>query len=169
MSDATAVPVQLGERIGRTIRYTREQISQFAHLTHDGNPLHHEVQAAHAAGFPDVIAAGQQTSSNMMGLVASHFSRREDGIAREMLCLNFNFSYKHPVYAGQDLHLLWTVRQIESNRKLGGLLVHLDGVASLDDRKVVVVGRGTILLRESGTSTLEVPQPLNGIAIDTIF
>lgn len=105
----------------------------------------------------------------MMGLVASHFSRREDGIAREMLCLNFNFSYKHPVYADQDLHLLWTVRQIESNRKLGGLLVHLDGVASLDDRKVVVVGRGTILLRESGTSTLEVPQPLNGIAIDTIF
>ena len=34
----------------------------------------------------------------MSGLAASHFSRRDDGVPRAMLCLNFNFSYKAPIY-----------------------------------------------------------------------
>lgn len=162
-------PVRLGEKIGRRIRYTREQISHFARLTLDENPLHHDLEAAREASFGEVIAAGQQTSSVMMGLVATHFSRRDDGIAREMLCLNFNFSYKLPVFAEQEVELSWTVSSIETNRKLAGLLVHLDGVAMLPGRRVAVIGRGTILLRETGASSVGLPQPPTGATLDVVL
>lgn len=161
-----SILVTLGERIGRTVRYSREEIAQFARMTFDENPLHHDEQTAQRARFGEVIAAGQHTSSIMMGLVATHFSRADDGLRREMLCLNFNFSYKLPVFAEQDVDLGWKVAAIETNRKLGGLLVHLDGAAMLPGRRVAVIGRGTILLREAGAETVALPLPRTGEALD---
>jgi hypothetical protein len=48
----------------------------------------------------------------MIGLVASHFSRNDDGIERELLCLNFNFAFKAPVFAEQELLLSWRVASV---------------------------------------------------------
>lgn len=138
--------VYAGERIEQRLRYTEAQIAEFARLTHDHNPLHHDVAAARRAGFTSVIAAGQQTSANMMGLVASHYSRRDDGVARDMLCLNFNFAYKLPVFADQELLLAWKVSAAQWNGKLGGMLAHLDGSATVLGIPSVI-GRGTILVR----------------------
>ena len=81
---AIAALVQVGERIEHVAHYTREEISRFATLTLDLNPVHHDREAAQRAGLRDVIASGQQTSALMSGLAASYFSR-EDGIARSML------------------------------------------------------------------------------------
>ena len=81
-----------------------------------------------------------------MGILATHFSRHDDGVPREMLCLNMNFAFKAPVFAGQDLQLRWRVTNIEPSAKLGGLIGHLDGVASVVRGKPAVVARGTILV-----------------------
>ncbi len=151
--------VTLGERIGRTVRYTRAEISAFARMSFDDNPLHHDVQAARQAGFGEVIAAGQQTSSIMMGLVASHFARPAGEVMRELLCLNFNFAYKQPVFAEQDVDIGWKVTAIETNRKLGGVLVHLDGVARVPPDTVAVIGRGTVLLRTAAPASSVIGPP----------
>lgn len=142
--------IRVGEEFRSLVRYTREQIMQFARLTGDTNPLHHDRQAAERASFGEIIASGQQTASQMMGVVASRFSQRDDGIAREMLCLNFNFAFKAPIFAEQDIHLSWRVTKIEASMRQGGFIGHLDGQASVAGRPCVV-GRGTILVKRAAT------------------
>ncbi len=141
--------VRVGETINRRVRYSREDIAAFARMTFDGNPLHQDVEAAQRAGFGDVIAAGQHTSALMTGMVATYFSRNDDGIPREMLCLNFNFSYKQPVFADQDMDIVWRVTAITWNAKLGGMLVHLDGQAGVLQTEPSVIARGTILVKHA--------------------
>jgi acyl dehydratase len=139
--------VRPGERFSDTVRYSREEITQFAAATRDHNPLHHDHLAAQRARFGEIIASGQQTSALMMGLLASHFSRADDGIPREMLCLNFNFSFKAPIFADQDITITWTVASVEWNQKLSGMLAHADGVAAVRRSAPSVVARGTMLIK----------------------
>ncbi len=140
--------IRVGEEFRAQVRYTREQIIQFARLTGDSNPLHHDRQAAERASFGELIASGQQTASQMMGLVASHFSRTHDGVQREMLCLNFNFNFKAPVFAEQDIHIHWRVSEVEPNNRRGGFIGHVDGAATVAGR-ACVVARGTLLVRRT--------------------
>jgi acyl dehydratase len=146
--DATLVAtlVQVGERIEHRARYGREDIARFASLTMDTNPVHHDREAARAAGLPDVIASGQHTSALMSGLAASHFSRRDDGVAREMLCLHFNFAYKAPILADSEVALEWTVAATEWNASLAGVIAQLEGKAVVGGAPAVI-GRGTVLVR----------------------
>ncbi len=156
---STAVPtmneeqtplIRAGEAFQIHVRYTREQIVQFARLTGDANPLHHDRQAAERASFGEIIASGQQTASQMMGAVASHFSRRADGVPRELLCLNFNFAFRAPIFAEQDILIAWRVSEVERNTKRGGYIGQLDGTASVAGRPCVVA-RGTVLVSRSAS------------------
>jgi acyl dehydratase len=140
--------IRVGEEARIDVRYSREQIIQFARLTGDANPLHHDRQAAERASFGEIIASGQQTASQMMGLVATHFSRRDDGVNREMLCLNFNFAFKGPVFAEQDIVICWRVSEVEPNTKRGGFIGHVDGDARVGGRPCVV-GRGVVLVKRA--------------------
>jgi acyl dehydratase len=151
MNNSNDTPlIRAGEEVKSELRYTREQIVQFARLTGDANPLHHDRQAAERASFGEIIASGQQTASQMMGLVASHFSRRDDGVKREMLCLNFNFAFKAPVFAEQDISLVWRVTEVEPSPRRGGYIGHVDGSASVAGR-ACVVARGTILVKRASS------------------
>ncbi|PPE69064.1 MaoC family dehydratase [Caldimonas thermodepolymerans] len=140
--------VRVGETFGKTVRFTPEDIAAFAAACHDSNPLHSDAAEAGESRFGDVIASGPHTASMLMGLAASHFSRRDDGIKRQMVCLNFNFAYKAPVYADEDVVLQWTVSSVEWNRKLDGYVVMVDGSANTQRSGVAVVSRGTLLVRE---------------------
>jgi len=139
--------VQPGETLAKTVRVSRDDITAFARMSHDANPLHHDRQAAQRARFGELIASGQHTAAMLMGLLATHFSRHDDGVARDMLCLNMNFAFKGPVFADQDVVLHWKVAAAEWNAKLQGMLAHLDGSASVGQGKPAVVARGTILVK----------------------
>ncbi|MEO6281274.1 MaoC family dehydratase [Roseateles sp.] len=141
--------VRVGETCERIVRFTREDIATFARVTGDTNPLHYDVQAAQRARHGEIIASGQQTTAMMIGLAASHFSRSDDGQERELLCLNFNFSFKAPVFAEQDLVLHWHVASVEWNATLGGWLFHVDGRAMVRHAHPCVIGRGTLLVKTS--------------------
>jgi acyl dehydratase len=147
-ADAPPALVTVGERIVRRVRYSRADIAGFAAQTLDRNPVHHSAEAARQAGHADVIASGQQTSALMTGLAASHFSRHDDGRAREMLCLNFNFAYREPIPAERELELVWEVAATEWSESLGGVVAQLDGHALLGER-AAVVARGTVLVRRA--------------------
>ncbi|MEP7297994.1 MAG: MaoC family dehydratase [Burkholderiales bacterium] len=141
--------ITVDEKIKRTTRLSPEDIASFARLSGDENPLHLDAQAAKRAGFSGVIASGQHTSALLMGMLATHFSRSDDGVARRMLCLNMNFAFKRPVFAEQDVDLQWRVSKVEWNRLLGGMLSHLDGYASIVPGHPSVIARGTILVSEA--------------------
>ena len=97
--------VAMGESCHRSLRLSREEIAGFARLTGDSNPLHHDIQAAQRARHGEIIASAQHTTALLIGLASSHFSRAGDGFGRELLCLNFNFAFKAPVFAEQQLAL----------------------------------------------------------------
>jgi acyl dehydratase len=144
--EGTATLIAAGERVERTLRYTRDDIAAFARLSLDENPLHIDAQRAQRARFGEIIASGQQTAASLMGLLATHFSRRDDGVAREVLCLNMNFSFKAPIFADQDVTLSWQVASAEWNTRLNGVLGHLDGGAAVAHGRPAVIARGTILV-----------------------
>lgn len=145
--------IRVGEEFHTQLRYTREQIIQFARLTGDSNPLHHDRQSAERASFGEIIASGQQTASQMMGVVATHFSRRDDGVLREMLCLNFNFAFKAPIFAEQEILIHWRVATLERAERHAGWIGHLDGTASIAGRPCVV-SRGTVLVTRPSTKAM---------------
>ena len=140
--------IEVGERLSRTVRFSRDEIATFARMTFDENPLHIDNQVAQRARFGEIIASGQQTSAVMMGMVATYFSRSDDGVPRQMLCLNMNFSFKSPVFADQDVLLTWQVSSLEWKEKLGGQLAQIDGSARVGAGRPLVVARGTILVSE---------------------
>jgi len=139
--------IRAGERFERTVRYTREGIALFAAATYDTNPLHHDALTAQRTRFGEIIASGEQTTSIMTGLLASHFSRSSAGVMREMVCLNLNFSFKLPVFADQDLVIEWAVQSAQWNTKLDGMLGQLDGTAAVKRDTPCVVARATILVK----------------------
>jgi acyl dehydratase len=147
-ADSRSPLVSVGEHVTRKVSYTRDEIARFAALTLDPNPVHRDPAAARRAGHADVIASGQQTSALLSGLAAAHFSRDDDGVAREMLCLNFNFAYRAPVFAGSELTLEWRVSGTEWNASLGGVIAQLDGGAQVAG-STAVVARGTVLVRHA--------------------
>ncbi len=141
--------VVVGEEIARTVRYSTDDIAAFARMSFDDNPLHLDAQAAQRGRFGRIIASGQQTAAILMGMLASHFSRSGDGVARQMLCLNMNFAFKAPVHAEQDVRLRWRVSTVAWNASLNGMLAHLDGHAWVTANSPAVVARGTILVSQA--------------------
>ncbi len=146
--------IEVGERLSRTVRYSRDEIAAFARMTFDENPLHLDNQVAQRARFGEIIASGQHTSAVMMGMLATYFSRSDDGLHRQMLCLNMNFSFKSPVFADQDVLLTWQVSSLEWKAKLGGLLAQLDGAARIGSGKPLIIARGSILVSESKSNVV---------------
>lgn len=144
ISESSAL-VQVGDSCTRRLRFTHEQIAEFARLTGDTNPLHTDRAAARRARHGDIIASGQQTSAQLIGLAAKHFSRTDRDGAREVLCLNFNFAFKAPVFAETDLDLSWTTTVVEWRVALDGWIAQLEGHARAGDR-LCLVGRGTLLV-----------------------
>ncbi len=139
--------VQQGDACSRSVRFSRDDIAAFARLSGDSNPLHHDQQAAQRARHGEIIASGEHTTAVLIGLAASHFSQPDAQGPREVLCLNFNFAFKAPVFAEQAITLGWKVASVEPHERLGGLLVHLDGKAAVPHAPPAVVGRGTLLIK----------------------
>jgi acyl dehydratase len=142
-------PIRTGEHFGRKLRYSVAQIVEFARISGDTNPLHLDSGAAHASKFKGPIASGQQSAAMLMGLVASHFSRSDDGVPREALCLNFNFAFKAPIQAETDIDMRWVVSAVEFNARLGGWIGSLNGSA-FSGGTDCVVARGTVLVKHAG-------------------
>jgi len=142
--------LRVGEKCRRQLRLSRQQIIDFANLTGDLNPLHHDTLAAQRADFGEIIACGQHTVSLLIGLVASHFAQPGESGPREVLCLNFNFAFKAPVFADQTLSLAWTVMAVDPSARQSGWIAQVDGLASIAGR-ACVIGRGTLLVRQPGS------------------
>jgi acyl dehydratase len=147
LPERTREPIRIGEHFGHRLQYDEAQIAEFARLSLDSNPLHREGAAARESAFAGVIASGQHTAALMMGLMASHFTRSDDGIAREMLCLNVNFSFKAPLRARTQVEMRWVVSAIEYNQRLGGWVGQLNGSA-FSGGTDCVIARATVLVKQ---------------------
>jgi acyl dehydratase len=109
-----------GKRYAPTAPYLvgREKVREFARAVQSHAPLHHDVEAARAAGFRDVVApptfAIVVQDATLQQLLdddeaAVDFSRVVHGDQR--------FSYSRPIVAGDELTGVMTVTSV---KQLGG-------------------------------------------------
>lgn len=148
----TALPAALGEVFTLRVRLRSDEIAAFAASVHDFNPLHHDVGAARAAGYPGLIACGPHLGGIFMGMTATHFARpRPDGRPRSGLGLGFGLRFRAPVYPDEDIELRWRVTGVEPKPRLDGWVTTLEGDAR-SARGVLIDGNGALLLRLGGAS-----------------
>lgn len=132
------------ERFGTEVVLTRAAVSAFATAAGDTNPLHHDAAFAGATRFGGIIASGPQTTSLLMGLLASHFSVR--GV---MVGLEFWFRFMRPVLADQRVELEWLVVRVTPATRQGGEIVDLRGRLRAQDGRTAVGAKGRVLLTDS--------------------
>lgn len=145
MSPAVAArgdALRIGLRASRRVTFDAEAIRNFATLSGDRNPLHHDERAAAGGPFGTLIASGPHVVALMMGLDATFLSEHH-----EALGLGFEFRFVKAVPAGATLSLEWTVSGIEHKASLAGDIVSVEGRAVDDAGVAYVTATGRNLVR----------------------
>lgn len=133
-------PVRVGFTFEKNIILTEEEISTFAKLSEDHNPIHHNPEVARASRFAGIIASGPQTSSLFMGTVPTFF-------APEYLAMGMKFEVEFlaPVRPNIELVIKWVISEVIPKPKLNGYIVVNKG-GIYDNQTELVHGKGTCLL-----------------------
>ncbi|MES2229368.1 MAG: MaoC family dehydratase [Pseudomonadota bacterium] len=152
-AERRAPPARVGETCTLQVRLSEAEIRAFALQVHDRNPLHHDLAAARAAGYPGVIASGAHTGAIFMGMTATHFSApAPDGTARSVLGLGFDIRFCAVVLADEDIQLRWTVESSAWKESLAGFVTQCTGEVHTP-RGLVLSGRANLLLRHARGGT----------------
>jgi acyl dehydratase len=141
MPDFPNIQIRVGERITGEVALSLEEIAQFARLSGDLNPLHHDEQYAAQTRFGGVIVSGPQLTSLMMGLTATYFSQET-----AMLGLEFTFHFRKAVKVGEAVTMAWDIVSAAPKASLQGVLVDLDGRAINAHGQIVLIGKGKVLV-----------------------
>ncbi len=142
-------PTEIGETFSLVGRLSDDDIRAGARALHDLNPLHHDLAAARAAGYPGLIASGAHTGAVFMGMTATHFSSpAPDGTARSVLGLGFDIRFRDVVLADEDITFRWTVETATWKASLNGYVMRALGEARTA-RGLVLSGAAHLLLRHA--------------------
>lgn len=133
--------MDVGYRFARTVRWSRDDITTYARLVGDSNPLHHDDAFAGASRFGGLIASGAQTVAFLMALCASQTAEGRPGVG-----LEFNFRLVGPARPDDDIVLSWEVTSSEQSERPRGTIVALAGEARSSDGKVIVTATARTLL-----------------------
>jgi 3-hydroxybutyryl-CoA dehydratase len=131
------------ERFSAEIHLTPASVSEFADAVGDDNPVHHDRAFAATTRFGRPIASGTQTTALLLGLTASHFSKRG-----AMLGLEFWVGFRRPVYADETIRLEWLVISVTPSEKLNGEIVDLRGRVRRADGQTAVGAKGRVLVTD---------------------
>ncbi|MES2099846.1 MAG: MaoC family dehydratase [Pseudomonadota bacterium] len=140
-------PTEVGETFTLVVRLSDDAIRAGAQQLHDLNPLHHDIEAARAAGYPGLIASGAHTGAIFMGMTATHFSApAPDGSPRSVLGLGFEIRFRNVVLADEDITLRWTVERSAWKPSLNGYVTRALGEVRTP-RGLALTGVANLLLR----------------------
>jgi len=133
--------VQIGEKFSKQIELTETEISHFARMCGDPNPLHHNSAYAKKTRFGKIIVCGPHITSLMMAMTAEHFSYNT-----AMVGLEFSFQFLKAIGTGELVNLEWEVISIQNKPSLNGEIVELKGKITNENGATVLTGRGKILV-----------------------
>lgn len=134
-------PFKTGDRITQDVVFDRDGIVAFATLAGDFNPLHHDEPLAKASRFKGLIASGTQTSSLMLGALATYILARAFAVG-----LKFSVRMKKAVRAGERATIAWEVVRIDWKASLGGDIVSFDGTLRNSDGVVAMTATSANLV-----------------------
>lgn len=137
--------VEAGFTFEKPVRLSVDDISEFAKLSGDLNPLHHNAQLAGAGRFKGIIASGTHSGSLFMGSVATDLA---PGFLT--LGLKFELEFRAPVRPDIELLIHWVVKTVEPKPSLAGYVVSVEGGIA-DKERDLVWCRGTCLVINEST------------------
>lgn len=124
----------------------REKIREYAHAVGETNPLHLDVQAARAAGYPDLLAPPMFAVVYSGPAMAPPLFDPEVGIDfARMVHGGQDFRWGAPVVAGDEITTTVTVKDI-SERAGNGFFV-FESVSTNQEGETVCVGTWTNIVR----------------------
>src|SRR5262249_12503433 len=123
------------------VRLTRAAVAEFAEAAGDSNPVHHDQAFAVSSRYGRLIASGTHTTALLLGLTASHYSKK-----CSMVGLEFWVGFRRPVYADETIRLEWMVISVTHNEKLNGDIVDLRGRIRGEDGRTALGAKGRVLL-----------------------
>jgi len=131
------------ERFSREVTLDPSTVGAYARAAGDDNPVHYDPAFASSTRYGRVIASGTHTTALLLGLTASHFSRKG-----AMVGLEFWVRFRRPIYADETIRLEWLVIKVTRNDKLGGEIVELRGRIKAQDGQTALGARGRVLVTE---------------------
>jgi acyl dehydratase len=131
------------ERFSREITLTPTTVREYALAVGDTNPVHHDPGYAATSRYGRLIASGTHTTALLLGLTASHFSRKG-----AMVGLEFWVSFRRPIFAEETVRLEWLVVKVTPHDKAGGEVVELRGRITGQNGKTALGAKGRVLLTE---------------------
>lgn len=131
------------ERFTKTIYLNLADVSAFARLAGDDNPLHHDADYAAQTRFKRPLACGGQLAAQMMGFLASHYSARGNVVGHDI-----KFRLHLPVLADDTIELAWQVEEITPAPHLKGDVVVLRGQIRNSAGKLALSAKARVLVGE---------------------
>ena len=131
------------ERFSSGVTLTPAMVSAYAHGVGDTNPVHHDAEFAAGTRYGRPIASGTHTTALLLGLTASHYSRRG-----AMVGLEVWVRFRRPIFADETIRLEWLVVRVTRNVKLGGDVVELRGRIRNQQGQTALGAKGTILVTQ---------------------
>lgn len=133
-------PVEAGFKFEKTIKLTEEEISTFAELSGDFNPLHHNEETAKSTRFGSIIASGPQSSSLFMGSIATYLAP-----GYLVMGMRIEGEFRAPVKPDLELQIRWVVTNVIPKAKLKGYIVTCEG-GIYHKEEQLFLGIGTCLI-----------------------
>lgn len=137
MTLALETLLQIGARFSRRHVFDTDQVSAFANLAGDSNPLHHNVAWAEASRYGGLIVSGTHTTALMLGLAAAHFSPHCPVVG-----VSFTVDFKGAVAADAVVELVWEIANVTSAGKASK--VELVGGVYSEQGELKVKAKGVI-------------------------
>jgi 3-hydroxybutyryl-CoA dehydratase len=131
------------ERFSSQVTLTPAMVRAYARAAGDDNPVHHDPEFAASSRYGRLIASGTHTTALLLGLTASHFSKKG-----AMVGLEFWVRFRRPVYADEAICLEWLVVKVTPNDKLKGDIVELRGRIKAQDGQTALGAKGRILVTD---------------------
>jgi 3-hydroxybutyryl-CoA dehydratase len=131
------------ERFSTEITLTPTLVAAYAQAAGDTNPVHHDSEFAAATRYGRLIASGTHTTALLLGLTASHYSKRG-----AMVGLEFWVRFRRPIYADETIRLEWLVVKVTPNEKLKGEIVELRGRIKSQNGETALGAKGRVLVTD---------------------
>jgi acyl dehydratase len=129
------------ERFSSDVSLSPPIVALYASAAGDTNPIHHDPEFASKTRYGRPTASGTYTTALLLGLTASHFSKKG-----HMVGLEFWVRFRRPIYADEKIRLEWLVVKVTPNEKLGGDIVDLRGRIKGQDGHTALGAKGRVLV-----------------------
>ena len=123
----------------KKVSFPAADITSFAALVGDTNPLHHDRKAAVAASFDTVMASGSHTFSMMLAVVPDYFKEWPN------VGLGASVRMRKPVRAGECATVHWTITGVKQVSKPKGWIMDLQGKLTRSDDIVAMTAEADVL------------------------